>query len=245
MFGYYCGLRVGEVFGLRWSDIDWNKSTIKIRRQMNYESSSYCLGTVKTLAGYREVTMPDVLRNHLEEKFCAYKKSLDLRSYRNTERVIDKTRVRDGRELIGGDFINRKENGELLTINSVKFYSKLIKEKTSVKDFKFHSLRKTNLTELAALGTPAHILMQHAGHKKITTTNKYYLGNDDVSQSMLVRNLNALGTAEPEIEMTDNTGRTKVIKESDYIEMLKLRAQIPTIKEQTAPYTVRTLPLAV
>ena len=48
------------------------------------------------------------------------------------------------------------------------------------------------MTELAAMGTPAHVLMKHAGHKKITTTMKYYLGDDDISMKKLVANVNKL-----------------------------------------------------
>lgn len=241
MFGYYCGLRVAEVFGLRWSDIDWNAGTIVIRSQMNFEDGCHCLGPVKTLAGNRKVELPTVLMEHLVKQYRHYKQNEDSPAYRNTECVLDKRRIKQGVELIGGDFINRKENGELLTPNSVKFYAKKIKAETTVTDFKFHSLRKTHLTELAAMGTPAHVLMKHAGHKKITTTMKYYLGDDDISMKKLVANVNKLGTEEPDIETTDMAGNSKLIKESDYIQMLKAKSMVPCVKEKPIPYIVKDL----
>ena len=123
----------------------------------------------------------------------------------------------------------------------MKFYAKKIKAETTVTDFKFHSLRKTHLTELAAMGTPAHVLMKHAGHKKITTTMKYYLGDDDISMKKLVANVNKLGTEEPDIETTDMAGNSKLIKESDYIQMLKAKSMVPCVKEKPIPYIVKDL----
>ena len=241
MLGYYCGLRASEAFGIRWSDVDWNKGIIKIRCQLKYEDDCFAIGPVKTLAGYREVEMPTVLQNHLVEKYRIYMQEKDKPSYRNTECVLDKKKVREGVPMIGSDFINRKENGELLTYNSIKYYAMKIKAETSVADFKFHSLRKTHITELAALGTPAHILMRHCGHKKITTTMRYYTEADELSKTKLIANLNQLGTEEPEIETTDAAGNKHVIKEADYIQMLKAKAQIPTIKESRTPYTTMNL----
>lgn len=237
MLGYYCGLRASECFAIRWRDIDWSAGTIKVRCQLKYEDSCFAIGPVKTLAGYREVEMPTVLQNHLVEKYRHYMQEKDKNSYRNTECVMDKKRVKEGVPIIGGDFVNRKENGELLTYNSIKFYAKKIKEETSVTDFKFHSLRKTHITELASLGTPAHILMKHCGHKKITTTMKYYVDSDEISKAKLMTNINQLGTDAPEIEMQDAAGNTHVLKEADYILMLKARAQVPTVKEKAIPYT--------
>lgn len=239
MFGYYCGLRVGEVFGLFWSDIDWNREVIAVQRQMNYEDGCHCVGPVKTLAGYREVELPKVLLKHLLEKYRRQEHAKETLSYRNTERVLDKTKVKAGVPLIGGDFINRKENGELLTYNSVKFYSKKIKAETSVEDFKFHSLRKTHLTELAAMNTPAHVLMVHAGHKKISTTMKYYLGQDEDSRLQLKRNVNQLNTTAPYIEVADGDGTVHSIREEDYLKMLELKRSIPTVRERECPYQKR------
>ena len=237
MLGYFCGLRASECFAIRWQDIDWNAGVIKVRSQLKYENSCFAIGPVKTLAGYREVEMPKVLQEHLVEKYRYYMQEKDKNTYRNTECVMDKRRVKDGIPLMGGDFINRKENGELLTYNSIKYYAKKIREETSVTDFKFHSLRKTHITELASLGTPAHILMKHCGHKKITTTMKYYLDSDEISKAKLMSNINQLGTEAPEIETKDAAGNIHVLKEADYIQMLKARAQVPTVKEKAIPYT--------
>lgn len=83
-----------------------------------------CLRPVKTLTAVREIDVPDILHNHLKgliRKQANHPTAAYL--LRKSEIVIDKTK-RDYKQIIGGDFINRKENGELLTVNSIKFWAK-------------------------------------------------------------------------------------------------------------------------
>lgn len=37
ILGYRCGLRLGEVFGLQWCDVDFDRRTLTVRRQLQYE----------------------------------------------------------------------------------------------------------------------------------------------------------------------------------------------------------------
>ena len=237
MFGYYCGLRVGEVFGLRWSDINWDKGTIKIRRQLQYAGKAFQCGPVKTLKGIREIEMPTVLQRHLINKLREQERQKCEAGYRNTEHVIDNDKART--ILIGADFINRKENGELLTINSIKYYAKKIKAETDVKDFKFHSLRKTHLTQLAAMNTPLYELMYRAGHSRPDVTLAYYIGDNEISKQKLLTNINAIDTEEPMVELdtVNEDGSKQVIKESDYVKLQRMTRDIPHISEPPTLYS--------
>lgn len=204
--GLYAGLRISECFGLRWQDIDWNARTMKITRQMHYIDGSIRLCPVKTLTSVRTIIIPDELYDEFEFQYSlqADRKSKLGEAYRSTERVYDEI---DKIWIQGGDFVNRKENGELLTVNSMKYWSKKItpalqknaEKKAKFKtfgspddivvvkhrEFKYHNLRHTYASNCAAVNMSMHMLMAMMGHKKLDTTRKYYINTD--TDSMIER----------------------------------------------------------
>ena len=52
------GLRTGELIGLKWSDIDWEKRVIHIQRSMEYRYSvgEWRIGEPKSKSGYRDAS---------------------------------------------------------------------------------------------------------------------------------------------------------------------------------------------
>lgn len=208
--GLYAGLRISECFGLRWQDIDWNTKTMRITRQMQYVNGEVRLCPVKTLKSVRTVIIPEELCAELEfqDSFQAQQKKLLGNGYRNTERVYDE--VSDS-WIVGGDFVNRKKNGELLTVNSMKYWSKKItpllhahaeriaRAKKGIhldeivpikyKDFKYHYLRHTYASNCAAQNISMYKLMDMMGHKKIDTTKKYYIDTDNDTLNERTRKL--------------------------------------------------------
>lgn len=227
LFGYMCGLRIAETFGLLWSDYNWDTHQLTVCRQMTYEEGCFCLRPVKTLKSSRVIDVPDFLHEHLKEKIRQQKRH-PSKAYlmRASEIVLDKTKSKSIEEIHGGDFINRKENGELLTINSIKYYSKKIKAETGI-DFNYHALRKTHLTFLANQNIPAIEVMNRAGHKKFETTMKYYVNQSEESRRQLLNALNNITTEEKDIEVSDGQGGTRFVKEGTARELKKMSAQIP------------------
>ena len=208
--GLYAGLRISECFGLRWQDIDWNTKTMRITRQMQYVNGEVRLCPVKTLKSVRTVIIPEELYAELEfqDSFQAQQKKLLGNGYRNTERVYDE--VSDS-WIVGGDFVNRKKNGELLKVNYMKYWSKKItpllhahaeriaRAKKGIhldeivpikyKDFKYHYLRHTYASNCAAQNISMYKLMDMMGHKKIDTTKKYYIDTDNDTLNERTRKL--------------------------------------------------------
>lgn len=227
LLGYMCGLRIAETFGLMWDDYNWDTHQLTVCRQMTYEDGCFCLRPVKTLKSSRVIDVPDSLHEHLMHKIRQQKKhSSQSYKMRASEIVLDKTKSKNTTEIHGGDFINRKENGELLTINSIKYYSKKIKEETGI-DFNYHALRKTHLTFLANQNIPAIEVMNRAGHKKFETTMKYYVNQSENSRKQLLKALNDINMDEKEVEMADGYGGTHFVKESRAMAIQKASATIP------------------
>lgn len=175
--GLYCGLRISECFALRWENIDWENHSITVNRQLQYEDGIWKLCAVKTLTSVRQVLMPAFLQDYLDDYFLIQRKQQGKlgQGYRNTERIYDDVR---GEWIVGADFVNRKANGEMLTTNSMKYYSKKIMAVANI-DFKFHNLRHTYATTCAINNVNLQILMSMMGHKKIETTRRYYINTEN------------------------------------------------------------------
>lgn len=189
LIGYYCGLRVSECMGLMWKDFSEKDHTLSIRRQMLYDSNEHMfyLTTPKTAAGKRAVYVPDALYNYLIEYKQQQKTDRQGRGYKATEIVLDGF---TGKEIQGGEFIQRKKNGELITINSIKYWSKRVKELTGI-HFHYHALRHTNASMLAANNVPKKTLAEHLGHANTNIAEQYYIGTNEVAQSKLQNALNS------------------------------------------------------
>lgn len=214
--GVYCGLRISECFAVRWSNVNWEKGTITINRQLHNTVGQITLSKVKTMTAIREVIMPSFLQDYLDSYYQQQRKEQSKAGmhYKAVEKVYDEV-LKEW--IIGGDFINRRTNGELLTVNSMKYWSKKIKSDTGI-EFKFHNLRHTYATNCAFNNVNMLLLMQMLGHKKLDTTKAYYMRIDvDRYKDKSIKLLDSL---------YDFHGRTPESKPPvDYIETIDSRGR--------------------
>lgn len=190
MLGKYCGLRIGECFGLKWSEVDFEEGTITINRQMQYVGNVFKLIPVKTRNGNRELYMAEPLQDYLlkvkEEKEKAEVEYEEAR--RQREKFLEDI---DGTMTSSLELVNTLPLGRMQTINSMKYHSRRIEEELGI-IFKYHYLRHTYGTKLAEMNTPIHILCNQMGHASSKVTERYYLGLSKRGINILVNNLNAI-----------------------------------------------------
>ena len=79
--GAVCGLRAGELFGLRWGDIDMLRRTVEIRQIVTEANGRQHIGSPKTAAARRRVPMPDVMVNELARHAATHRARLDPTEY--------------------------------------------------------------------------------------------------------------------------------------------------------------------
>lgn len=155
---FHTGLRRGEVCGLTWDDISLSEQTLTVSRIMLQDKNGIQLGTPKTEASYRTISIDDMLVDELK----AQKK----RQMEN--------RMRYGKFYYDSKFVCTKENGEPVTPNSIKWSASKIKKDLGI-NFNFHSLRHTHATMLLEDGVKPKVVQERLGHARISTTMDKYV----------------------------------------------------------------------
>lgn len=189
LLGRYCGLRINECFGLKWSNVDLEVGTITIDRQMQYQNGVIKLVPVKTRSGRRTVYMNEKLKVYFQD--LSRRRAEDAVSFaavrEQKQRFIDDL---DGSKISSTELVNCLPNGQIQTVNSMKYPTREIKRMGI--NFKYHFLRHTYGTMMAELNTPQHLLCAQMGHSYIHVTQKYYLAVTKSGVDLVKSNLNRL-----------------------------------------------------
>lgn len=190
MLGKYCGLRINECYGLKWSNIDFKQGIIKIDRQMQYQDGIIKLVSLKTRNAKRDIIMATPLNKYLMKlKEHRDKVAVELSEQReqNQTFLADMGKVR----ISSLELVNSLDDVKIQTVNSMKYHTQKIKAMYGI-SFKYHYLRHTYGTRLALLNTPMHILCNQMGHASGNVTQKYYLGFSKQGVDLLKSNLDSM-----------------------------------------------------
>ena len=201
MIGFYTGLRIGEVFGLTWDDIDLEKNELKVsaqavkRRVAGEKKQAWYFGTPKTKSSVRSVkfghTLSEALRMEKERQEANELKYGDF----YTIHVIQMEKDEKGNDLKRIVPIQKcvktplpiarivcvDENGEYTSSDSFKYASRVIRHSLKIA-FDFHSLRHTHATILIQNGANIKNVQKRLGHEKIETTLQTYVHNTEVME---------------------------------------------------------------
>ena len=173
MLGRYCGLRINECYGLKWTDVDFDNNIIHIEYQMQYHEGLIKLLPLKTRNARRSVYMSSKLKAHL----LKVKKEIEEFDSAHSEvRIQNQTLIKDenGKLFSSLLLVNSLPNGKIQTVNSMKYHTRKIKDTLGI-DFKYHYLRHTYGTRLAEQNMPSHLLCNQMGHASGRVTEKYYI----------------------------------------------------------------------
>lgn len=86
------------------------------------------------------------------------------------------------------ELVNSLPNGKIQTVNSMKYHFRTLKGEHNIM-FKYHYLRHTYETNLAALNTPEYLLCNQMGHSNSNVTHKYYVVISKMGIDELMKNL--------------------------------------------------------
>ena len=162
-----CGLRLGELIGLKWEDIDFTAETISIKRAISNIAKvendgtrtwSIVEHTPKTETSMRTIPMPKSLVTALKLHRVAQ----------------NKEKLKHGELYTDYNLVFCTECGNYFdTRNLTRSYTRHLK-KIDMPYRNFHSLRHTYATRLFENNVPIKTVQSLLGHKDIVTTMNIY-----------------------------------------------------------------------
>ena len=155
----FTGMRRGELCGLEWKDIDFERAVIFVRR-----SSLYMAG---------RGVFEDETKNTSSER--CMKVSADVVSMLRAWRAEQsKQRLRMGDQWQDSDRLFTTWNGAPIRPDGITAWFHKFVTKNGLPPIHIHSLRHTNATLLSAAGTSLTTVAARLGHANSTTTSKIY-----------------------------------------------------------------------
>jgi integrase len=152
--GLSLGLRRGEILGLRWIDVDFERATLRVAQTLQRtKAKGLIFSTPKTKGSVRTIPMPRVLLAALK----LHKERQDQQGVENPHGLV---------------FISTK--GTPLDPDDITHrFKAFVKAAGLPVDIHFHSLRHSCATLLLAQGVPMHVVKDILGHSQISTTMRY------------------------------------------------------------------------
>lgn len=147
------GMRQGELFGLRWADIDWDAKTLKIEQQAAETAGTVEFKPPKTAAGRRTLPL---------DTTC-------LEALRNRQ----KTALKEGHLAAGLVFTSR--NGTVIRRSNfgARHWKPLLK-RLEIEHRGFHHTRHTAATMALSAGIPLNTVSGLLGHSSTAITGTTY-----------------------------------------------------------------------
>ena len=150
------GLRISEILGLTWNNIDFNDYTITIDKITVRDKGKVILKEPKTESSIRTISAPKEIILMLKQL--------------KKDRLAAKLRgEKSHRELI---FYDKNLNPIAQDVVSKRF--RLFLEENDLKHIRFHDLRHSHVTLLINAKVPIKVISERVGHSNVNTTLNIY-----------------------------------------------------------------------
>ena len=156
----FTGVRLGELMGLEWQDVDFKNGIISINRSSQYLADMGVFTKVpKTESSIREIAIPEFIISLLEEYKLWYEeqKSIYGELWMNSDRLFVQV---DGKPM----------HPSTISKWFVKYVGQI-----GLPVINFHGLRHTNASLLVAQNIDIAVISARLGHAQISTTLDFYV----------------------------------------------------------------------
>ena len=177
VFALETGLRPGEIIGLTWDMVDFEKRTVTVNKSLEYRHSKgfWQAGPPKTITSYRTIPLTKKAFEILlrEKKNIKSRKTSPLLSQEMTftDERVNITVTFSLSDLV---FINSR-TGEPTKNSTYDTRMYKICEKAGIRHISMHGLRHTYATRAIERGMQPQILQKLLGHSSIKVTMDKYV----------------------------------------------------------------------
>lgn len=157
MLALYTGMRLGEICGLKWSDIDQEKGTVSVSRTV------------------QRIRLPD--KDSSDKKTMLW---ISSPKSSHSQRIIPLTTplmklLLSKTEKCSGNVYILTASAHPIDPRTVQRQFKAFTEEIGLEDIHFHTLRHSFATRLIELGTDVKTVSVLLGHSSVKTTLDYYV----------------------------------------------------------------------
>jgi integrase len=175
----WTGMRVGEIAGLRWCDIDMEDETISVNHTLVYfdkggsERCGFAVNTPKTKAGERTIPMlPKVKEAFIKEK--EYQKECEITCEATVDGYTDFIFINRFGGVQHQGTLNKALRRIIRDCNYEALDNAKDKDVVTLPPFSNHSLRHTFTTRMCEAGVNIKAMQDILGHADAETTLQIY-----------------------------------------------------------------------
>ncbi len=153
------GMRVGEILGLQWKDINFADGRLKVTRSFDHENDgTLVINSPKTAKGVREIALPHPVVSELR----AHK------ARQMQERLVM------GSKYQNNDLVTCKEDGTTMHKSSLRAHWVKLQEEAGLPHIRLHDARHTHASLLLQQGVSPKVISERLGHATISITLDLY-----------------------------------------------------------------------
>ena len=158
VLGLTCGLRPGELLGLKWEDVDLDQGVLRVSRAVRRVGGTAQLGPTKTASSRRQLRLPAVTGDA-------------LRQHRARQLARQDVMGEQGADL---DLVFPTSRGTLLDPANLRRALATVTEKAGLGRWHPHELRHSAASLLSAAGVPLEEVADVLGHASTRVTSATY-----------------------------------------------------------------------